>query len=203
MSPSDQNDILQWNEAQSSLVMEFALKNAEAYFNDNSICSYARFDQEFFEPLVTEFNKKFSTQATSSTLAACFCNLKEGYLYYDQKLVEFPDMGWFRVDKVMAMVINSHTYRAWFEKDVKKYPGLKSWVWDNTAYMVCPYINEIERLENMVGNYCKEWVSGDSDEGSSTEDDFDDFDDSDDSTRLSTRQKLRSLARSKCAIQQK
>lgn len=69
--------------------------------------------------------------------------------------------------------------------------------------MVCPYINEIERLENIVGNYCKEWVSGDSDQGSSSEDDFDDFDDSDDSMRSSTRQKLRSLARSKCAIQQK
>jgi hypothetical protein len=65
MSSSDQNDILQWNEAQRSLIMDFALENAEDYFNDDSICSYARFDHEFFWPLVAEFNGKFGTQATS------------------------------------------------------------------------------------------------------------------------------------------
>jgi hypothetical protein len=96
----------------------------------------------------------------------------------------------------MAMVMNSYTYRSRLENDVKKYPGLKSWVWGNDAYLACPYIDEIESLENMVGYYCKEWANGESDEACSSEDDFDDSSYSDDSMFSSTRQKLRSLARS-------
>lgn len=162
MLQSDRNEILKWNESQRKLIMEFALKNATDYFSKDSIYRYARFDQRFFQPLVAEFNQKFKTQATSRTLAACFCNLKDGYLYYDQKLIEFPGLGWYDMEK--AMVINSHTYRSRFERDVKKYPGLKGWVWGGDAFLACPYIDEIESLETMVGDYCDKWLSGEPDE---------------------------------------
>lgn len=162
MLQSDQKEILKWNESQRRLIMEFALKTATDYFSEDSIYCGARFDQRFFQPLVAEFNQKFKTQATSRTLAACFCNLKDGYLYYDQKLIEFPGLGWYDMEK--AMVINSQTYRSRFERDVKKFPGLKGWVWGGDAFLACPYIDEIESLETMVGDYCDEWLSGEPDE---------------------------------------